>query len=75
LEETVVPDHHLIEGEEIALVTDQETDTEEKRESSSTLATLEAEIETSEREDLLAETDLLVIPNDEHPRFKHMTMF
>jgi hypothetical protein len=48
-------------------VTDQETDTEEKRESSSTLATQEAEIETSEREDLQAETDLLAIPNDEHP--------
>ena len=72
---TVVLDLHPIEEEEIALVTDQETDTEEKRESSSTLATLEVEIETSEREDLLAETDLLAIPNDEHPQLNQMTMF
>ena len=73
--EIVVLDLHPIEEEEIALVTDQETDTEEKRESSSTLATLEVEIETSEREDLLAETDLLAIPNDEHPQLNQMTMF
>ena len=64
--EIVVQDPHPI-GEEIALGTDLERDTpEERRESSSTLATREAEKETSEREDLLAETGLLAIPNVEH---------
>lgn len=63
--EIVVQDLLLTE-EEIALGTDQEKDTEERKENKTTLATQEAEIETTERKDLPAETDLLATPNDDH---------
>lgn len=63
--EIVVQDLLLTE-EEIALGTDLETDTEERKENKTTLAIQEAEIETTERKDLQAETDLLATPNDDH---------
>lgn len=63
--EIVVQDLLLTE-EEIALGTDQEKDTEERKENKTTLATQEAEIETTKRKDLPAETDLLATPNDDH---------
>lgn len=62
--EIVVQDLLLI-GEEIALGTDLETDTEGRRESKTILVTQEAETETTEREGLPAETDLPATPNDD----------
>lgn len=62
--ETVVQDHLLTE-EEIALATDLETDTEERRESKTILVTQEAGTEITGREELPAEIDPLVILNDD----------
>ncbi len=65
MEEIVVLDPILTE-EEIVLGIDREINTEEKRESKTTQATLEAEKETTEREELPAERDLLATQNDDH---------
>lgn len=74
MEEIVAPDRPHT-GEETALETDLEIDIEERRESSITLVTQEAETEIIEREDPPVEKDLLAIPSDDLPHFMQKIMF